>query len=75
MEKCRRRWDLADAEHLKYRFMQVRCSFQQLPIRVQAAGTWLMLATLSTEQPWVIGGEHAPSQPCAYLNHRDHDWL
>ena len=23
MEKCRRRWDLADAEQLKYRFMQV----------------------------------------------------
>ena len=24
MEKCRRRWDLADADHLKYRFMQVQ---------------------------------------------------
>ena len=23
MEKCRRRWDLADAQNLKYRFMQV----------------------------------------------------
>ena len=22
-DKCRRRWDLADAEHLKYKFMQV----------------------------------------------------
>jgi 1,4-alpha-glucan branching enzyme len=21
LEKCRRRWDLADAEHLKYKFM------------------------------------------------------
>jgi hypothetical protein len=23
LDKCRRRWDLADAEHLKYKFMQV----------------------------------------------------
>ena len=23
LDKCRRRWDLADAENLKYKFMQV----------------------------------------------------
>ena len=23
LDKCRRRWDLADADHLKYKFMQV----------------------------------------------------
>ena len=26
LDKCRRRWDLADAEFLKYKFMQVGCT-------------------------------------------------
>ena len=29
-DKCRRRWDLADADHLKYKYMQV--SFSRLSI-------------------------------------------
>ena len=60
MEKCRRRWDLADAEHLKYRFMQV-----------EPAGC-MRLSPCSALCSFTHKGDHTMTR-CEH--HQDSKWL
>ena len=67
MEKCRRRWDLADAEHLKYRFMQV-CWLCFSPAACKPATRGAFSAG-----PWAASsicccsGWHLPGAGCVHL--------